>query len=111
MFIALSRSNADERCFWRRKTELSLSIIEKLEPHQFVLWLRVSGWEAFEDDFWKSVLCLKGELLRFDTAQASSRELGPPRLQVSDNDATPLATTLKIWVKSTRDESSRILVI
>ena len=45
---------------------------------------------------------LKGELLRFDTEQASSRELGPPRLQVSDNDATPLTTTLEIWVKSIR---------
>ena len=51
MFFGLSRSNADERCFWRRKTELSLSIIEKLEPHQFVLWLRANEWEAFEDNF------------------------------------------------------------
>ena len=111
MFIGLSRSDADERCFWRRKPELSLSIIEKLEPHQFVLWLRANEWEAFEDDFWKSALCLKGELLHFDTVQASSRELGPPRLHVSDNDATPLTTTLDIWMKSTWDESSRILVI
>lgn len=111
MFIDLSRSSADERCFWRRKTELGLLIIEKLEPHQFVLWLRASEWEAFEDDFWKSALCLKGELLRFDTAQASSREVGPPRLRISDDDATPLTTTLEIWMKSTRDESSRILVI
>ena len=86
-----------------------------LGANQFVLWLRANEWEAFEEDRMTSALYLKSELLRFDTAPAGSQEARQsqrsPRLYFSDTDATSLTKALENWMKSTQDESSRILVI
>lgn len=101
--------------FSRRKTELSLWMIEKLGAPQFVFRFRANDWEAFTEDLMTSALLLKSGLLRLNTVTAGSREPREsqtnPRLYFSDAGATPLTKLLEAWMKSTRDESSRLLVI
>ena len=95
------------------KTELSISVGEKLGPIRYVLWLRASDDELLRQDLAKAAQDLRNELLRFD--YGSNRAIGEDRsaaaFYFSPVPVADLVSILKRWLKGTPDDGSRILVV
>ncbi len=95
------------------KTELSISVVEKLGPIRYVLWLRASDDELLRQDLAKAAQDLQNELLRFDNG--SNRAIGEDRsataFYCSGVPVADLVSILKRWLKGTPDDGSRILVV
>lgn len=95
------------------KTELSISVVEKLSSRGYVLWLRASDDGVLEQDIIKAAEELRHELLRFDASNdISTREdRRASAFYFSPVSVTDLVTILRRWLKAIPDGNQRTLVI
>lgn len=91
------------------KTELSVSVVEKLGLVRYVLWLRASDHELLQQDLVTSAEDLRNELLRFELGPSLAGGASP--FYFSGVTVTDLVNLLKRWLKATPDDGSRILVV
>ena len=95
------------------KTELSISVIEKLGPVRYVVWLRASDHKLLYQDLITTAEDLRIELLRFESGNhvRGGENQGDSAFYFSGVTVTELVNILKRWLKATPDDTSRILVI
>lgn len=98
-----------------RKTQLSRSVIDQLEPRKIILWLRASSAETLQEDLLTAALDLKTELLL-----SESRNLALPNdttaeaaglLYSSGTGLEYLFDLLKVWLRTARADHSKILIV
>ena len=94
------------------KIELSISIVKKLGPIQYILWLRASDDRLLQEDLAAAAQDLRNELLRFESGnnQAISQDQSAAAFYFSGVTVTDLVGTLKRWLKAAPDDGSRILL-
>ena len=94
------------------KTELSISLVEKLGPIRNVLWLRASDMQLLRQDLITAALDLRNELLRFDSGKpASTGEDENAAFYFTPVPTETLTDILKRWLKAIPDDQSRLLVV
>ncbi|KAL8698344.1 MAG: hypothetical protein Q9201_006624 [Fulgogasparrea decipioides] len=95
------------------KTELSVSFVEKLDSDRYVLWLRSSNHQVLQEDLKKAARELRHELLQFyavgNLAVREDRDAAAS--YVSPIAMSELLDTLKLWMKVTPKDESRIFII
>lgn len=98
-----------------RKTHLSRSIIDQLEPRRIILWLRASSAKTLQEDLLTAALDLKSELLRFESSsdplpgQETGEAIG--LLYTSGTRMNYLLDLLKVWLKTAQADQSKILIV
>ena len=91
------------------KTELSLSLIRSLNYRRFVLWFRAGDHDIFQEDLITTALTLRNELLRQTLPQGM--ESKADAFYASYQDQELRLELLKIWLKTVRDDDSKVLVV
>ena len=95
------------------KTELSISIVDKLGPMPYVLWLRACENEKLQQDLVTAAEDLRNELIRFniDDDLVTGEDRRGAAFYFSPVSVSDLVNILKRWLRSTPDNDSRILVV
>ena len=94
------------------KTELSISMVERLGPIPYVIWLRASDDQILQQDLEKAARDLRNELLRFEHGSNRSNENGnTAAFYFSGVAMTDLLGILERWCKEKPDDGSQILVV
>ena len=95
------------------KTELSVSVIDKLRPDGYVLWLRASDHKVLEQDLISVAEELRHELLRFDAGNDPTT--GEARVggafYFSPVNQMELLAIFKRWLKQIPNRDQRILLL
>ena len=95
------------------KTELSISLADKLSQFEHVLFIRATDDELFHKDLVTAARDLRNELLRFDyhNDEVTGKDRSSSAFYFSAPTMTDLVSILKRWLKARPDDESRILVI
>ena len=94
------------------KTELSRFIVDRLGPRRHILWLRATDYMTLQRDMYDAAIDLRNELVRFDSPNASTSKLEEHQaFYFSAPNSEFLMKSLEIWLKTPRDEDSRILLV
>ena len=95
------------------KTELSISIVDKLGPIRYILWLRACDNKKLQQDLVTAAVDLRNELMRFDIDDelATGKDRPGAAFYLSPVSVSDLVNILKRWLRSTPDDNSRILVV
>ena len=95
------------------KTELSISLIEKLDRERYVLWLRASDHRVLEEDLITAAEDLRHELLRFDITNnpATGEDRSAAAFYFSSVPMKDLLSILKRWLNAMPADELRTLVI
>ena len=95
------------------KTELSISVVKKLGPVRYIVWIRASDHKLLHQDLITTAEDLKVELLRFESGNhvAKGEERRDSAFYFSGVTVTELLNILRRWLKATPDDGSRILVV
>lgn len=95
------------------KTELSISIVNKLGPKRYVLWLRACDEDKLQQDLVTAAEDLRNELMRFniDNELAIGEDRRGAAFYFSPVSVSDLVNILKRWLRSSPDDNSRILVV
>ena len=94
------------------KTELSRFIVDKLGPRRHILWLRATNHKALQRDLYDAAINLRNELVRFESADDGTNK--PEEHQAFYFSAPSpgfLMKSLEIWLRTARDDDSRILLV
>ena len=95
------------------KTELSISLVGKLDRERYVLWLRASDHRVLEEDLITAAEDLRHELLRFDITNnpTTGEDRSAAAFYFSSVPVKDLLSILKRWLNAMPADELRTLVI
>ena len=94
------------------KTELSRFIVDDFGPRRHILWLRATDHNTLQRDLYDAAIDLRNELVRFESANdGTSRSEEHQAFYFSAPSSGFLMKSLEIWLRTARDDGSRILLI